>query len=51
MTYTFEWLHPELEGNDVGLADAREKEWNTAKMAVEKTIEVMREMVKDGRIK
>jgi len=51
MTYTFEWLHPELEGDDAGLASAREKEWKIAKMAVEKTIEVMREMVKDARIK
>lgn len=51
MTYTFEWLHPELEGDDAGLAAAKEKEWGVGKMAVTKTIEVMREMVKDGRIK
>lgn len=50
MTYTFEWLHPECEGDEQALAAKREKEWNVAKMAVEKTIEVMREMVKDGRI-
>ncbi|KIW50944.1 hypothetical protein PV05_09720 [Exophiala xenobiotica] len=51
MTYTFEWLHYELEGDEAGLKAAKEKEWKTAKMAVEKTIEVMREMVQDGRIK
>jgi len=51
MTYTFEWLHPELKGDAAGLAAAKEKEWKVAKMAVNKTIEVMREMVKDGRIK
>ncbi|EXJ96280.1 hypothetical protein A1O1_01406 [Capronia coronata CBS 617.96] len=50
MTYTFEWLHPECEGDEAALAAKREKEWAMAKTAVEKTLEVMREMVKDGRI-
>jgi hypothetical protein len=49
MTYTFEWLHPELD--EGALEEKRKTEWKMAKMAVEKTIEVMREMVKDGRIK
>ncbi|KIW17762.1 hypothetical protein PV08_04957 [Exophiala spinifera] len=51
MTYTFEWLHYDLEGDDAALGAAREKEWKMAQLAVEKTIEVMREMAKDGRIK
>ncbi|KIV77983.1 hypothetical protein PV11_09754 [Exophiala sideris] len=51
MTYTFEWLHPELEGDEAGLAAAKDKEFNVAKMAVNKSIETIREMVKDGRIK
>jgi hypothetical protein len=53
MTYTFEWLHPECEG-EAGkkeLEEKRQKETKMAKMAVEETIRVMREMVKDGRIK
>lgn len=49
MTYTFEWLHPELDAE--GLAKRKEQEWKIGKMAVEKTIEVMRAMVEDGRIK
>lgn len=49
MTYTFEWLHPELEGNDAGLGEKRQKEKNMAKIAVENTIVAMREMVNDGR--
>jgi hypothetical protein len=34
-----------------GLKEAREKELLIAKMAVEKTVESMREMARDGRIK
>ncbi|OAP62375.1 hypothetical protein AYL99_04578 [Fonsecaea erecta] len=51
MTYTFEWLHPECEGDIKALEEKRQKETKIAKMAVEETIRVMREMVKDGRIK
>ena len=50
MTYTFEWLHPEFEGDAAALAARREAEEKIAKMAVEMTIKVMREMVQDGRI-
>lgn len=49
MTYTFEWLHPECKTAEE-LAEKRAKEVKIAKMAVEETIRVMREMVKDGRI-
>lgn len=49
MTYTFEWLHPELEGDAEGLRERREAERKMARMAVEGTIKTMREMVKDGR--
>ncbi|EXJ64945.1 hypothetical protein A1O7_01284 [Cladophialophora yegresii CBS 114405] len=51
MTYTFEWLHPECEGAQKELEEKRRKETQVAKMAVEETIRVMREMVRDGRIK
>ena len=51
MTYTFEWLHPDLEGNDAGLEHTRQKEAAMAKVAVENTIIAMREMVGDGRWK
>jgi len=50
MTYTFEWLHPECEGDPKALEEKKEKERKMAKVAVESTIQVMREMVKDGRI-
>ncbi|KAJ9602366.1 hypothetical protein H2200_013221 [Cladophialophora chaetospira] len=48
MTYTFEWLHP--DSDEKALQEFREKEIKMAKMAVDETIRVMREMVKDGRI-
>lgn len=48
MTYAFEWLHPELDAQ--GLEARKAQEWKMAKMAVEKTIEVMRAMVVDGRL-
>jgi hypothetical protein len=53
MTYTFEWLHPECQGENAQkeLAEKRQKESKIAQVAVEETIRVMREMVKDGRIK
>ncbi|RVX68854.1 hypothetical protein B0A52_07509 [Exophiala mesophila] len=48
LTYTFEWLHEGATPDE--LAVFREKEWKVAIMAVEKTIEVIRAMVKDGKI-
>lgn len=53
MTSVFERRHGELEGGDVEgeLKEARGKELLIASMAVEKTIESMREMARDGRIK
>ncbi|PKS05974.1 hypothetical protein jhhlp_007807 [Lomentospora prolificans] len=49
MTYTFEWMHPELEGDEEGLKKKYEVERRMAKEAVDGTIKVMREMVADGR--
>jgi hypothetical protein len=51
MTYTFEWMHPELEGDEAALKEKCEKEKATAKLGVENTIKVMRQMVLDGRWK
>ena len=50
MTYTFEWLHPEIEGNKDQLAAVYKKEQAMAQKAVESTIDVMREMVKSGKL-
>ena len=52
MTYSFEWLHPECEGENgkKELQEKRQKETKVAKMAVEETIRVIRQMVQDGRI-
>lgn len=49
MTYTFEWPHPELEGDEEGLKKKLQQEKAMAKVAVEDTIKAMREMVVDGR--
>lgn len=50
MTYTFEWLHPELEGDEKGLAEKKVTEEKMAQTAVESTIEVMRRLAKEGKI-
>lgn len=49
MTYTFEWLHADLD--EAALAETRVKEEAGAKTAVEGTIRAMRQMVLDGRWK
>jgi len=49
MTYSFEWLHPGASEEE--LRENRVKQTKMAQTAVEETIRVMREMVKDGRIK
>ncbi|MBE3049048.1 DUF1857 family protein [Candidatus Bathyarchaeota archaeon] len=51
MTFTFEWLHPELEGDAAALEERAVKERKMAALAVEGTIKVMREMVVNGRWK
>ena len=51
MTYTFEWMHPECEGDTEALEKSRQKEEAMAKTAVESTIKVMRELVESGKIK
>jgi hypothetical protein len=50
MTYSFEWLHPELDGDEKGLAEQKVKEEKMAQTAVESTIEVMRRLANEGKI-
>lgn len=47
LTYTFEWVHPDLD--DGALAEKRIVEEGMAKHSVESTITAMRGMVSDGR--
>lgn len=51
MTYAFEWLHPELDGDAAALEEKAAKERKMAAMAVDGTITAMRAMVLDGRWK
>jgi hypothetical protein len=52
MTYTFEWYHPEIDAKDTAkVAEQREAHMKTAVMAVEKSIESIRRMVVEGKIK
>jgi len=51
LTFSFEWMHPELEGDEDALQEKLKQEKGLAKMAVESTIKAMREMVADGRWK
>jgi hypothetical protein len=48
MTYTFEWRHP--GSSKAELAASLEKEKKMSKMAVEGTINVLRELAKNGKI-
>ncbi|KAH7139619.1 hypothetical protein B0J13DRAFT_504852 [Dactylonectria estremocensis] len=48
MTYTFEWRHP--GASKAELAAFLEKEKKISKMAVEGTINVLREMARNGKI-
>ncbi|TKA80605.1 hypothetical protein B0A49_02037 [Cryomyces minteri] len=50
MTYTFQWLHPGIEPGSKEEAEALAMRKKTAKMAVEKSIESIRRMVKEGEI-
>ncbi|KIW05600.1 hypothetical protein, variant [Verruconis gallopava] len=49
MTYTFQYLHP--GASDEEIKELTEKRAKMSKMAVEGTIEAIRKMVQDGRIK
>lgn len=44
LTYTFEWVHPEVASDESALAEKRGKEEAMAKAAVESTIKAMRMM-------
>jgi hypothetical protein len=50
MTYSFEWLHPEAEGDEEKVKEKRKPLEEMAKKAVEGTIEVMRELAEKGTI-
>ncbi|KAF2809582.1 DUF1857-domain-containing protein [Mytilinidion resinicola] len=51
MTYMFEWLFPNLEEGSAEAEEQFKKSKAMAKMAVDGSINTIREMVKDGRIK
>jgi len=52
MTYAFEWLQPDIDAKDKEAIEEKTKKYRgMATMAVEKSIESMRAMVVDGRIK
>ncbi|KAF2086099.1 DUF1857-domain-containing protein [Saccharata proteae CBS 121410] len=51
MTYCFEWQHPDVAADSDEARKLLESNKGTSRMAVEKSIESIREMVRDGRIK
>ena len=52
MTYSFDWLHPEVdEGDSEKVEELRKRYTEGATGAVENSIKSIREMVVDGRIK
>ena len=50
MTYTFEWLLPDLEGDDKALAEKRVQQQKMSQSAVEGTITIMRKLISEGKI-
>ena len=50
MTYFFEWLHPDLEDGSEQEAFLTKQHKMRGKMSVDKTIEKMRSMAKEGKL-
>ena len=50
MTYVFEWFHEEIKAGSTEEKEMRTKEKGIAKMAVDKTIESIRNMVAEKSI-
>jgi hypothetical protein len=51
LTYSFEWKHPDVNEGSPKFKELMERHSNTAKMAVDKTIEHLRALVQEGRLK
>ena len=51
MTYTFQWLRPEVSEGSKEAEDASMEYKRVAKMAVSKSIEAIRRLVNEGQIK
>ena len=50
MTYIFEWRHPDIKAGSAELEELHAKHKAVAKMAVDKSIESIRNFVKEGVI-
>ena len=50
MTYVFEWLNPEIDEDSTEVTELRARYKGMAKMGVDKSIESIRRMVKEGII-
>jgi hypothetical protein len=51
LTYSFEYKHPNIDEQSEEAEELLARHRNTAKMAVEKTIETIRRMVQAGQLK
>lgn len=52
MTYSFSWRHPDVDESETEkVAELMQKNKAMSKMAVDKSIEAIRRLVKDGTIK
>jgi len=51
LTYSFEWKHPDIEEGSPKIDALMERHSKTAKMAVDKTIEHVRNLVQSGKLK
>ncbi|KAM0806768.1 hypothetical protein AB5N19_07105 [Seiridium cardinale] len=50
MTYAFEWLHPHVAEGSEEVEKLEAEHWTTAKMAVQGSIDTIRNLVKNGTI-
>lgn len=50
MTFTFEWHHPDVAEGSEEHRQLEQKYWNMASAVVPHTIDVTRQMVRDGEI-
>lgn len=50
LTYSFEWVHPELDAGNPEVESKREGYRKMAKVAVEETIDVARKLAANGEL-
>jgi hypothetical protein len=50
LSYSFEWIHPDVEEGSAEAEALQADHKNTARMAVEMTIKTIRKLVSEGKL-